>query len=232
MSAPLRIFPYLIVTNHIFPILRFFSIKTFFVFQQSTQQHLLNQTATEQLVGGTMFSGSYAQNSNQTNPQSRLHQHRIYNNFDTYPPKKQQKPTSTKTLETPKHAMSIRSSPLQPSNTGRFYAKRFAASTTRRSFSESSAEKQLHKYSTTSDSSSNSQEEDEIIMSVADKRKMTRRSISNGLQYSHRYKSKHMERNAEDDVAVDGCTMFGKHSQYISDLADIAIRVILVVVFR
>lgn len=69
-------------------------------------------------------------------------------------------------------------------------------------------------------------------MSVADKRKMTRRSISNGLQYSHRYKSKHMERNAEDDVAVDGCTMFGKHSQYISDLADIAIRVILVVVFR
>ncbi|XP_013119586.2 uncharacterized protein LOC106096397 isoform X1 [Stomoxys calcitrans] len=147
-------------------------------------------------------------------------------NYDTYPPKKSntQLPCyhtpATSNLETlKKQTMSTRHSP------GRFYTKRLAASATRRSYSESSAEKQLHKY-TTSDSS---QDEDELMTS--DKRKPTRRSMGNSLQYSHhRYKSKTGNTDADDADAIC-CFLFGEKAQHISDLIDIGIRVLLVVVF-
>ncbi|XP_073825701.1 uncharacterized protein isoform X2 [Musca autumnalis] len=175
---------------------------------------------------------------NTLNNRANLSQ-RHTSNFDTYPPKRTtanssnnrpfQPRQTTKNLEETKYAMSMRNSPLRTTNTGRIYSKRLTTSTARRSYSESSAEKQLHKY-TTSDSS---QEEDELMMSPADKRKMTRRSISNGLQYSHhRYSRKHVAGEyPEDNIVLDGCTMFGSFSKQVSDWIDIAIRVILVVVF-
>lgn len=172
------------------------------------------------------------------------------NNFDTYPPKRNyfKKPPQNNSLSTGnilqttsgKRAMSSsHNSPLKTTNTttttaGRFYKKR----STKRSFSESSAEK-LHRY-TTSDSSS-SQEEDELMMSSVDKRKMNRRSLSASLQhqkYQHilsrsQRTSQSFEAGEDDDGGVVGCSkIFGKNSQYVSDMIDIGIRVILVVVFR
>lgn len=189
-----------------------------------------------------MFSTSSAVhvNFNPTIPHSRLGrflQQRSHTSFDTYPPKKnglytlmQKKALSSHSLEQTKTpaAMTIRNSPVRATNTGRFYTKR--TTTARRSFSESSAEKQLHKKYTSSDSS---QEDEELMMSVsaAEKRKMTRRSFSNGLQQTHKYRSLQSVGNvAEEDIA--GCRLFGKRSQHISDMIDIAIRVVLMVVFR
>ncbi|XP_075145459.1 phospholipid phosphatase 4 isoform X2 [Haematobia irritans] len=177
-----------------------------------------------------MFSGSSIVNENSRrlfNVQQQQQRQSKSSNYDTYPPKKSTSSLrphhapATNNSEKIKNTMSTRQSP------GRFYTKRSSATTTttRRSYSESSAEKQLHKYS----SSDSSQEEDENLMNMTvDKRKPTRRSIGNGLQYSHhRYKNK----SGEDDGVADCCTIFGENSQHISDLIDIAIRVLLVVVF-
>lgn len=204
--------------------------------------------------------GEHDDNYHQNSLQSRLshiqqQQQQQSNSFDTYPPKRnsqkqlqqqqqqqQQKKTSSSAsniLQTPttttaatKRVMSSRNSPLKNTNTPKFYTKRSA----KKSFSETSVEK-LHKY-TTSDSSS-SQEEDELMMNTADKRKMTRRSLSGGLQqhkyYTHHH-TQHSQREApgigDDDYDVARCTtIFGKRSQHVSDMIDIGIRMLLVVVF-
>lgn len=169
------------------------------------------------------------------NARSNLFKHHTqrHSNFDTYPPPKRAghiRPPrqSVNNLEAPEQTMSMRNSPLRVTNTGRIYTKRL---TPKRSYSESSADKQLHKYST----SDSSQEEDEMMLNSTDKRKMTRRSISNGLQYSHhKYRSSrhHNTEMGEDNTALDGCAIFGEFSKQISDWIDIAIRVLLVVVFR
>uniref|UniRef100_A0A1I8MGA6 Phosphatidic acid phosphatase type 2/haloperoxidase domain-containing protein n=1 Tax=Musca domestica TaxID=7370 RepID=A0A1I8MGA6_MUSDO len=213
--------------------------------------HSLSQTAVSAnfLADSKMFSGSgtsllnnHDDNDNQSatedittqNARSNLlkpHTQR-HSNFDTYPPPKRAghiRPPrqSVNNLEAPEQTMSMRNSPLRVTNTGRIYTKRL---TPKRSYSESSADKQLHKYST----SDSSQEEDEMMLNSTDKRKMTRRSISNGLQYSHhKYRSSrhHNAEMGEENTALDGCAIFGEFSKQVSDWIDIAIRVLLVVVF-
>ncbi|KAM7361829.1 uncharacterized protein ACRADG_012707 isoform 2-T3 [Cochliomyia hominivorax] len=171
-------------------------------------------------------------------------------NFDTYPPKRnnikkqlQNNFFSTtdilQTTSTLRRAMSSsRNSPLRNINSsGKFYTKR----SVKKSYSGSSAERLQQRY-TTSDSTS-SQEEDELMMNSTDKRKMTRRSISSGLHQHHKYQQRSQRRTSQsfeagdydnDDggIGVVGCTtIFGQHSHYVSDMIDIGIRVILVVVF-
>lgn len=228
--------------------------------QTSEQQNL--RTAAELRADSMFNNLFSKDEEEETYKQTTLHNRLTYierqkygNNFDTYPPKRnsnskslqeqyqrQQQNNSLSTsniLQTTalKRAMSSRNSPYRNKNTVRAYTKRTSA---KRSFSESSAEK-LNRY-TTSDSST-SQDEDELMMSTSEKRKITRRSLNSGLhKYQHHPAQQRSRRLSQyldyggavddDGNVVDCSTMFGKHSQYVSDMIDIGIRVILVVVFR
>lgn len=233
-----------------------------FITQQNLEQrsqHQCDQTAAELEVDSMLKNSPGKDDQVQNTLHSRLihFQQQKFNNFDTYPPKRnfskklqhhqskynqvQQQNNSLSSSNilqatTQKQAMSSRNSPLKSTNTGRFYTKRLV----KRSFSESSPEK-LQRY-TTSDSST-SQEEDELMMSTSDKRKMIRRSLSSGLQH-HKYKHHQMShRSQRTSQCLDGddddggsvvgySALFGTHSHYVSDMIDIGIRVVLVVVFR
>lgn len=205
-----------------------------------------------------MFKNSLSKEKDEySKKQNPLHsrlthvQQKKSSNFDTYPPKannlnkklQQQSQQKNNSLSTSnilqatiqKRVMSSRSSPLRTTNAGRFYTKRSA----KRSFSESSAEKL---YRCSSSDTSTTQEEDDLMMNTSDKRKMTRRSLSSGLQplkyQQHQQKNQRAAHkfNCDADQQDDNifcCTrIFGEHSQYVSDMIDIGIRVALVVVFR
>ncbi|KAI8129511.1 Phospholipid phosphatase 4 [Lucilia cuprina] len=222
--------------------------------QQQRSQHQSKQTAAE-LGADSMFNNSLDKDDDKDTiyrKQNILHtrltthlqerQNNYNKNFDTYPPKRNYRKKS----QTQNNSSSLSTSNiLQTTTTLRramYTGRTFTKRSTKRSFSESSAEK-LHRYTTSDSSTSQEEEEDEIMMSTADKRKMTRRSLSSGLQHHHsKYQHHQMpQRNqritqsldAEDDGgSAFGCaTLFGKHAEYVSDLIDIGIRVVLVVVF-